>query len=66
MTKIEGTVENWENGSLGQDEQFARQASPEETAAILRAAGVQPSPSRLQRGTNSQLEEARKSDFKSD
>lgn len=49
MSKIEGSIENWENGELGLDARYARRASAEETAAIEKAAGMQLISIRLQR-----------------
>jgi hypothetical protein len=49
MSKIEGSIENWEKGVLGMDAAHAKEASPDETAAIERAAGLQPISIRLER-----------------
>lgn len=49
MSKIEGSVENWEKGVLGADAAHAKRASAEETAAIEKAAGMQPISIRLER-----------------
>lgn len=49
MSKIEGSIQNWENGGLGMDARYARRASAEETAAIEKAAGMQLISIRLQR-----------------
>ncbi|OOG62056.1 hypothetical protein B0E46_13775 [Rhodanobacter sp. B04] len=57
--KIPGTAENWESGELGLNEATARVASPEETAAIEQAAGLnmQPISIRLQKDLVSVLKE---------
>lgn len=44
MSKIKGSAENWESGILGVDADHAVRVSPEETAEILKAAGLNMQP----------------------
>lgn len=39
--KIEGTIENWESGKLGADEQYVRKVSPERQKEIDDVLGLQ-------------------------
>jgi len=55
MSKIDGSIENWENGVLGLDEEHARRVNEEETAAIEKAAGLQLISIRLERDLIAQL-----------
>ena len=47
--KIVGTPEAWEDGSLGQDEEFVRVSKDVDDAALNDAAGLQPISIRLQK-----------------
>ena len=47
--KIEGMPEAWEDGSLGQEEEFVRVSKNVDDAALNKAAGLQPISIRLQR-----------------
>jgi hypothetical protein len=38
--KIPGTIENWENRTLGADEQFVHVAAPEDSDALDEALGI--------------------------
>ena len=49
MSKIEGSIENWEKGVLGMDKIHAKRVSAEESAAIEKAAGMQLISIRLER-----------------
>jgi hypothetical protein len=49
MNKIEGSIENWENGSLGMDKDYAKRVSADDSAAIDKAAGLQLISIRLER-----------------
>ncbi|AZR41790.1 hypothetical protein [Marinobacter salarius] len=47
--KIVGALEPWEDGSLGQDEEFVRVSKEVDDAALNDAAGLQPISIRLQK-----------------
>lgn len=55
MSKIEGSIENWEKGVLGMDMESAERVSAEEAAAIDKAAGMQLISIRLERDLISAL-----------